>query len=30
VLFEYLMIKHIVWYLLFVSKGASRADVTSV
>ncbi len=29
-LFEYLMIKHIVWYLLFVSKGAPRADVTSV
>ena len=30
VLFEYLMIKHIVWYLLFVSRGATRADVTAV
>ena len=29
-LFEYLMIKHIVWYLLFVSRGAARADITAV
>ena len=29
-LFEYLMIKHIIWYLLFVSKGASRGDVKQV
>ena len=29
-LFEFLMIKHIVWYLLFVSKGAAKQDVTDV
>lgn len=29
-LFEYMMIKHIVWYLLFVSKGAAKEDVKSV
>lgn len=29
-LFEYCIIKHIVWYLLFVSKGASRDAVTEV
>lgn len=29
-MFEYLMIKHIVWYLLFVSKGASRDEIRKV
>ncbi|MBR1798215.1 MAG: glycosyltransferase [Clostridiales bacterium] len=29
-LFEYMVIKHIVWYLLFVSKGASGSEIEQV